>query len=236
MRKVNTELRRYRRLGRSGRFSLAGSESRVASGVSSEGLSTNGFSTNSFSDGEDLDDEEEDRYDLSIPEEEDEDFSGTESDLENSMFREDATLSPNAQAEKDGKHRLRDEKRLMLDLSKHQQLLVDSQKMNQSIRRCLGWTDELIREGQKALAYNVKVSDVEIGGRVLDPDEVGDEVAEAGGKGLLSPSTQLTEAEALGIYNLSLDDNKTGDTIGLGLEESILQGEPKETGEEPEER
>jgi hypothetical protein len=46
--------------------------------------------------------------------------------------------------------------------------------MNQSLKRCLGWTEELINEGKKALAYHVRVSDIELGGRVLAPDEVDD--------------------------------------------------------------
>lgn len=78
------------------------------------------------------------------------------------------SLSPSVVAESDAKHRKRDEERLQLDLSKHQQLLIDSQKINQSIKRCLDWTEVLISEGKKALEYHVRVSDVEVGGRVLD--------------------------------------------------------------------
>lgn len=85
------------------------------------------------------------------------------------------SLSPSVMAERDAKHRKRDEARLQLDLSKHQQLLVDSQKINQSIKRCLDWTEELINEGRKALEYNVRVSDVELGGRVLNPLEEEDD-------------------------------------------------------------
>jgi hypothetical protein len=87
---------------------------------------------------------------------------------------DDGSLSPGAMAESDARHRERDEKRLQLDLSKHQQLLIDSQNMNQSLKRCLGWTEELINDGKKALAYHVRVSDIELGGRVLTPDEVED--------------------------------------------------------------
>ncbi len=68
--------------------------------------------------------------------------------------------------------RARDERRLQLDLAKHRQLLVDSQKINQSIKRCMGWTEALIQEGRKALAFQVRVSDVQLGGRVLAADEV----------------------------------------------------------------
>lgn len=88
---------------------------------------------------------------------------------------DDGTLSPGAIAESDLRHRKKDEQRLQLDLSKHQQLLIDSQKLNQSLKRCLGWTESMISEGQKALEYNVRVSDVALGGRVLPPSEIEDE-------------------------------------------------------------
>ena len=103
-----------------------------------------------------------------------EEDSETESEFESSESEslDDGSLSPGAMAESDLRHRMKDEKRLQLDLSKHQQLLIDSQKMNQSLKRCLGWTEELINEGRKALEYHVRVSDVELGGRVLAPDDV----------------------------------------------------------------
>lgn len=103
-----------------------------------------------------------------------EEESETDSELDSSESEslDDGSLSPGAMAESDLRHRKKDEKRLQLDLSKHQQLLIDSQKMNQSLKRCLGWTEELISEGRKALEYHVRVSDVELGGRVLAPDEV----------------------------------------------------------------
>ncbi len=98
---------------------------------------------------------------------EEEPFSDTESELE--------SLTPNQLAERDAKHRKRDEQRLKEDLSKHQQLLVDSQKINQSIKRCLDWTEELIKDGKKALAYRVRICDVKLGGKVLSPLDEPDE-------------------------------------------------------------
>ncbi len=152
MRKQTAELRRYRRLSRSGRLSINTSASlRTSSGNLSI---VDGVDATSLSDmSEESDGEEE------------EDFSEEES-------IDDGSLSPGAMAESDARHRERDEKRLQLDLSKHQQLLIDSQNMNQSLKRCLGWTEELINEGKKALAYHVRVSDIEFGGRVLAPDEL----------------------------------------------------------------
>ncbi|OBT90969.1 hypothetical protein VE02_00224 [Pseudogymnoascus sp. 03VT05] len=156
MRKQSAELRRYRRLSRSGRLSIATAATRssVGSRLSLSGISEE----DQFSDmsGEEYDDEDDD------------DASELDS-------VDDGTLSPTALAESDARHRKRDEERLQLDLEKHQQLLVDSQKMNQSIKRCLGWTEELILEGNKALAYKVHVSDVELGGRVLIADDNDDD-------------------------------------------------------------
>lgn len=152
MRKQTAELRRYRRLSRSGRLSIATTASRTSFGTldGEDGINRNLS---------DMSEEEE--------EEEESDFE-QESD---STTSSNVDLSPSAIAESDARHRQRDEKRLQLDLSKHQQLLVDSQKMNQSLKRCLGWTEELITEGKKALAYKVRVSDIELGGRVLVKDE-----------------------------------------------------------------
>ncbi|KAH9903789.1 hypothetical protein F4778DRAFT_781170 [Xylariomycetidae sp. FL2044] len=152
LKKQSAELRRYRRLSRSGRLSLASTtvSSRVPSGSVPEDQALGlGLS--------DLSEEESEPED----ELEDESFSDTDSASE--------SLSPSLMAERDARHRKKDEKRLQLDLSKHQQLLVDSQKINQSIKRCMDWTEELIKEGKKALEYQVRVSDVKLGGRVLDP-------------------------------------------------------------------
>lgn len=149
MRKQNAELRRFRRLSRSGRLSVAPSRS-----VSST---------------------------LSIPSEVDEgesDYSSNESpeDLselgDGESMQDESSLGPDSLAEDDARHRNKDEKRFLIDLAKHQELLADSQKMNQSLKRCLGWTEELISEANKALEYNVHVSDIQLGGRVLSPDEL----------------------------------------------------------------
>ncbi|GKZ24695.1 hypothetical protein AbraIFM66951_003506 [Aspergillus brasiliensis] len=147
MRKQNAELRRYRRLSRSGRLSMAPS-SRSVSGA------------------------------LSIPPEVEEasEHSSVRSPEELSDFSDeesmgDGVLSPDS-ADQDSQHQARDEKRFLIDLAKHQELLADSQRLNQSLKRCLGWTEELIKEGQRALEYNVHVNDVQLGGRVLTPEEL----------------------------------------------------------------
>ena len=155
LRKQTAELRRYRRLSRSGRLSLA--SSRVTSAANDE----NAIKLSELiEEDEDTEDEEEDSYE------------------DDSMYDTD----PSDSNEESGqiravKRRQRDEKRLQLDLAKHQELLIDSQKINQSIKRCLDWTEELIKEGQKALVYQVRPSEVEYGGRVLAHDE-DDEVSQ----------------------------------------------------------
>ncbi|KAJ8126555.1 hypothetical protein O1611_g7084 [Lasiodiplodia mahajangana] len=151
LRKQTAELRSYRRLSRSGHLSLTSTavSSRVTSGTISElELVSSALS--------DLSEEE-----VSTEHVEEESFSDSDSAA--------SDVSSSVRAERDAKHRHRDEERLKLDLSKHQQILVDSQKINQSIKRCLDWTEELIKDGKKALEYQVRVSDIQLGGRVLDP-------------------------------------------------------------------
>ncbi|PKS09912.1 hypothetical protein jhhlp_004535 [Lomentospora prolificans] len=148
LRKQTTEIRRYRRLSRSGRLSIASAASTAASEAADSGAGMSAMSLSDLSE-EEPEEESEEETDLS------ETDSGSES------------LSPEARAARDARHRQRDERRLQLDLDKHRELLVDSQKINQSLRKCLNWTEELIQEGRKALAYQVRVSDIKLGGRVL---------------------------------------------------------------------
>ncbi|PNY28541.1 Uncharacterized protein TCAP_01534 [Tolypocladium capitatum] len=157
LRKQTAELRRYRRLSRSGRISLA---SAASSRVPSAALTDPPV---------DLSEEE-------ATEDEDEELDSID---DSDLSSNDSTSAGNplSPSEKLAARRMRDERRLQLDLTKHQELLVDSQKMNQSLKRCLDWTQVLIKEGQKALEYHVRVSDVKIGGRVLaPPDEDEDSV------------------------------------------------------------
>ncbi|OCT46646.1 hypothetical protein CLCR_01865 [Cladophialophora carrionii] len=176
LRKQSTELRRYRRLSRSGRLSIAPS-ARTVSGQTNLSLDT---VTEIDGEGQHLSDFE-DESDLSDHDDEDSSLLSNDSG---------SVTSPSARS----RQRARDEKRLMQDLSRHQQLLIDSQKLSQSIKRCLTCTDDLIREGNKALEYRVGIGDIKLGGRVLNDDEL-DERGLASGveevearQGLLSPS------------------------------------------------
>lgn len=164
MRKQNAELRRYRRLSRSGRLSMA--------------PSTRSFSGTSLGITNELDEEASELSSIRSPEELSE-YSDEDSTMDSGV------VSPDSLADHDARHRVKDEKRFFVDLAKHQELLADSQKINQSLKRCLGWTEELIKEGKKALEYSVHVNDVQLGGRVLSPEELHEEAERA--RALLSP-------------------------------------------------
>lgn len=156
LRKQTAELRRYRRLSRAGRLSLG---STASSAIPRESMAsetgTEGFELTDLSEEElEMSDEESESSETD---------SGSES------------LSPEARAARDARHRQKDERRLEIDLTKHRELLVDSQKINQSLKNCLNWTEELINDGRKALAYQVRVSDVQLGGRVLPPPDEDDD-------------------------------------------------------------
>ena len=112
-------------------------------------------------------------------------------DDDTSPLTASSPLCPSSRSTPAARQRARDEKRLRMDLSKHQELLLDSQRMNQSLKRCLGWTEDLISEGKKALAYQARVGEEEIRGKVLTPDEMDGEVVR--GRGLLSPGVEKVE-------------------------------------------
>jgi hypothetical protein len=176
VRKQKAELRRFRRMSRAGHFS-ADSISTLDKGLGNAGHLS----------------------DMSEAEEEppEEDLEGSESSFDENVASDDQ------QAKNDEVYRLRDEKRLQLDLSKHQELLDDSQKMNQSLKRCLGWTDQLIKDAQKALDYKVRPSDVQLGGRVLISEEDDDDSLTAThpgeSHGLLSPWSPHRGADTLDL-------------------------------------
>ncbi|KAK3652829.1 hypothetical protein LTR22_011493 [Elasticomyces elasticus] len=173
VRRQKAELKRFRRLSRAGRFSV-GPVERTAR--FSEGLSVVG-------EGEDEDSAAgyfgppsgfTDLYDDFSASSEDEDDDGSESITSGSD-----PLSPR-QASRESERLDRDEKRLKLDLAKHKELLVQSQMMNQSLKRCMLTTEDMIKEGRKALDYHVRISDVKLGGRILtgheDEDDEDDRV------------------------------------------------------------
>ena len=82
------------------------------------------------------------------------------------------------------------------DLARQRALLLDGQKLNQAIKRCLDSTETLIADGKKALAYKASAPKVEPrGGKVLahdldeeDPNHNGVDGWNGMRQGLLSPA------------------------------------------------
>nr|KMM69074.1 hypothetical protein CPAG_05397 [Coccidioides posadasii RMSCC 3488] len=185
MRKQNAELRRYRRLSRAGRLSITPSHHPVSGGgLSIVSETDNGAGDESFNS-----------------------LNYITSESENgASSSEDETRSPDGGVESEEQPHARDEKHLLDDLARHQQLLINSQKLSQSIGRCLEWTESLITEGRKALEYQVYISDIEIGGRVLAHDDIDEDWQ--GGKALLSST-----AEVPGF----LDEHIVDDTVLANL-------------------
>ena len=192
LKKHNTELRRFRRLSRSGRLSLTASN-RIVSGASMSTLATL-----------DEGDGEVTQTTISPPPS---DFGSLDGD-EDFLSDDESAYTESSEAMR---RRARDEKRLMQDLQRHQQILLDSQKLTQSIQRCLNFTDELIKDGTKALAYQVEPDEVRLGGRVLshDDDEALSEVDFDGyqesmvarpRQGLLSPSVVQDALEEAAMW------------------------------------
>lgn len=163
IRRQKSELKRFRRLSRAGKLNAAPFDRAARF---SEGLSTLGE-----------EDEEDEDYNAFGPPsgftDVYDDFS--DDDETESITSGSEPLSPSS---KQHDRLAKDEKRLHMDLEKHKELLVQSQMMNQSLKRCMYSTEDMIREGKKALDYHVRVSDVKLGGRILTGHE--DEEGEAG--------------------------------------------------------
>ncbi|KAF1841715.1 uncharacterized protein K460DRAFT_369724 [Cucurbitaria berberidis CBS 394.84] len=207
VRKQKAELRRFRRMSRAGRFS-----------IDTVGSPHDTFSTTGLGHVGDLSDMSEEEEGAEAQEEDEQQVLVEEEELESSDSSfDESTLSPTAQADRDEAHRLRDEKRLQLDLSKHRGLLIDSQKMNQSLKRCMGWTEQLIKDGRKALEYQVRASDVKLGGRVLVTDDEATYTEES--RGLLSPWSPLHQAmDALESPFFAESDRYIDRDSGVALE------------------
>ena len=168
MRKQNAELRRFRRLSRSGRMSIAPS-SRSASGKLS-----NFSDTNTAIVSEDL---------ASSSDEED-----SPGDLLSDTWSISSASHPSSPTLHAARARFQDPKRVEVDLAAQRALLLDSQKLNTSIERCLANSESLIQSGRRALDYHAPVPEQDrSGARVLTPDEIDGDLLNPG-QGLLSPS------------------------------------------------
>ena len=164
LRKQTAELRRFRRLSRSGRLSIP--PSRSASGKKS-----------TFAEGTD-------RSLLDSDEEEEDDIE----DMVSNLSSTSGLSRPSSRTAHAGHNRFQDPERIELDLAAHRALLQDSQTLNMSIKRCLEQSENLLENGKRALAYYAEAPEHEnLGPRVLTPDEVEDRFF-GQGQGLLSPS------------------------------------------------
>ncbi|KAL8733953.1 MAG: hypothetical protein Q9181_003367 [Wetmoreana brouardii] len=168
MRKQKAELRYLRRLRSSGRFP---SSTRSASSRFSIPSAAEDLSPTSSADEDGIDD---DRFS---------NLSGTSDDT---SFPDSLSFSPTPRNSSMAAAKGRQIRAFKLDLSAQRVLLLDSQKLNQALKRCLGRTDELIADGRKALNYKVDTGKMlNLGPRVLTPDEHDEELEM--GRGLLSP-------------------------------------------------
>lgn len=135
VRRQKSELRRFRRLSRAGRLASLGSML-----VPEEEEEVD----ESFKPIGGLDDELSD--------------SDNDEDPDSSMSDESlasSSMSGSVNTQKDAARLEKDERRLQLDLTRHRQLLVDSQKMNQSLKRCMALSEEMIDEARRAIEYKV---------------------------------------------------------------------------------
>lgn len=113
-------------------------------------------------------------------------FSNVSGTSDDTSFPDSLNFSPTPRNSSIPVAKRRQSRSFKLDLSAQRTLLLDSQKLNQALKRCLSRTDELIADAKKALNYKVITEDaVNLGPRVLDPDEYDGE-SELG-RGLLSP-------------------------------------------------
>ena len=171
MRKQNAELRRYRRLSRSGRLAVAPTSRSVSGKMSvlAEGA--------------------EDTAEYTSPLDSDSEGNDHDEDNLSGISSHSATSSrPSSPTSRAGRTRFRDPKVDQLDLAAHRALLLDGQKLNQSIKRCLAQSESLIASGKTALEYQARAPTPEnLGGRVLTPDD-NEDLVFGQGQGLLSPS------------------------------------------------
>ena len=185
MRKHKADLRRYRRLSRTGRLSTPSSHSALGKMSDFSGTADKIGSEDDLSPSDtegDSDQENEDRT---------------------SNRSTSASSRPSSLINRSIRTRFKDPKTTYLDLSAHRTLLLESQKLNQSIKRCLGHSESLLTSGKRALAHQEFSRDEEsLGPRVLTPDEDEDNATDRR-QGLLSPVI-LTSGNNINPWERSL--------------------------------
>lgn len=90
-------------------------------------------------------------------------------------------------------------RRMNLDLTKHKDLLIENQRVNQSMHKCLCVVDQLVEDGNKALQYRPRTTDLTVRQNMVDTDEE-DEIDEDSSmnnqlKGVLENETNVSYFE-----------------------------------------
>nr|OQO25830.1 hypothetical protein B0A51_09500 [Rachicladosporium sp. CCFEE 5018] len=176
VRRQKSELKRFRRLSRAGRFDDR--TARLSEGLSAVGEADEDAEPGEYDADFGLPSGFTDIYDGSSHSEDDDESS--------SVFSNDTSaMSPSRRlgSARDAARLAKDEERLRKDLERHKELLVQSQMMNQSLKRCTFAAEDMLREGRRALDYHVKTSDVKLGGRVLADGHDQDDALHSPGSG-----------------------------------------------------
>jgi hypothetical protein len=211
VRRQRAELKRYRRLSRAGHFPLSSGEH---SARHSDGLDT---LDEELSEGPEA-------FNLSAGMTHlQDDFTDSDED-EGSVLSGGDTVLTEMQSGRHQDRLAKDELRLRLDLQRHKELLVQSQGMNQSLKRCMYATEEMIKDGRRALQYHVRVSDIKLGGRILTGHEEDDDA-------------EREQIEVEDDYDLDVTDVTEGDQGAMESAQDLLDvwtglGRPRLHGSE----
>jgi hypothetical protein len=211
VRRQRAELKRYRRLSRAGHFSLSSGEHAARQSDDLEPLD------------EEMDDSQE-ALNLSVGMVHLQgDFTDSDED-DGSVLSGGDSVSTEIQSGRHQDRLAKDELRLRLDLQRHKELLVQSQGMNQSLKRCMYATEEMIKDGRRALEYHVNVSDIKLGGRILTGHEDDEE-------------TENTQIEVEDEFDADVTDVTDNDQNAMESAQDLLDvwmglGRPRLNGSE----
>lgn len=216
MKKQTSELRRYRRLARSGelkaRLQPKKRRSRTSEGIAdmAEGEGKGKVEAIVAEDGAEEEEEEEDEDESSSEGE-----SGTTDEQTQSYNGKRAIVTT-------------DNDKVSAELQKHQALLEASAKTDALLVRCQFMIEEMVKEAKKALDYRVAASDVKLGGRILGSDN------EEEDEGSNDDNDRVTLGDGEGITETEAEDEMTG-TEGETTDEAGYADEGEEEQEEQEE-
>lgn len=215
MKKQTSELRRYRRLARSGELKpkAAPKVSMTSAGSATEILGEGEENGN-----ENVEAEIEKRAEETDEEEEEDDEESSSGDETKSYKGKRALVST-------------DKDKVSAELQKHQGLLDASAKTDALLVRCEFMIDEMMKEARKALEYRVAASDVKIGGRILRSDDEEEEDEGEDGEVRVRLDGGMTETEA--EDGLTTEGDTTDDG-GYGDEDEDGSGDDEEDDEEDE--